>query len=441
MSQRLAKLPLVTALAAAALGLSPGAAASLSAHEAVPAWAAATEAPDLGRKGAWDVGTRVESITLPARPGLQGPAEATVPVRLFYPASDAKGARARYTHELKPPQLAAVLIEEDGLAIPSAPPPAGDEFPLVVMSHGLGGWSTHFSRLAEVLASHGYVVASIDHADARYEDVPGFLAAFGDVLLRRSHDQRAVMAALTAGDTAKGLPIDRTAPVGLLGYSMGGYGAVGTAGGRYAVTVPPFTGLPANARNKLAEDTAAAAPQLGAAVFLAPWGAQPESRAWTAEDIANVRVPSLVIAGSDDKVVNYAEGLSWLFEQMKGADRYMLTLREAGHNVAGNAQPVPVDAPASIIDWFGDPVWRGERLNQVVTHFVVAFLDSELKGKTDAAKYLAVPCANSNDGRWPMPFGALYDGTTAGDAQPGYWRGFHRGRAAGMTMEYRKAGE
>lgn len=441
MSRTMAKLPFFAALAVAALGLSPGAAANEQPANAAETWAVASETPDLGRPGKWTIGTRVEDIALPRRPGLAGPRRDMLSVRLFYPTDSASGTPARYRHELKPPKMAAVTVEEAGMAFDGAPPSTKQRFPLVVLSHGLGGWSTHFSRIAEILASHGYVVASIDHADASYEDVPGFLAAFGDVLLRRSHDQRAVLAAIGDGRGAKDLPIDRQASFGLLGYSMGGYGALGTAGAQYDQGAKPFAGLPPAARTALAVETAAAAPRLGAVALLAPWGGQPDSRAWRDADLARVRAPVLMIGGSNDTVVDYGNGLAWLFGHLTGSDRRMLTLREAGHNIAGNARPLRPETPPQILDWFGDPVWRSERLNQVIAHFLVAFFDAQLKKDKSAAAYLAVPTPDSNDGTWPMPFGELYDGQTAGDAQPGYWRGFHRGRAVGMTLEHRKIGE
>ena len=49
-------------------------------------------------------------------------------------------------------------------AAPGAAPDAG-KHRLVLLSHGYGGWDTHMSQLGEVLASHGYVVAAIDHVD------------------------------------------------------------------------------------------------------------------------------------------------------------------------------------------------------------------------------------------------------------------------------------
>ncbi len=48
-------------------------------------------------------------------------------------------------------------------AAPLAPAPAPDGWPLVTFAHGLGGFRSQNSFLAEDLASHGVVVAALDH--------------------------------------------------------------------------------------------------------------------------------------------------------------------------------------------------------------------------------------------------------------------------------------
>jgi platelet-activating factor acetylhydrolase len=48
-------------------------------------------------------------------------------------------------------------------AVENAPPAPIDELPAVVFSHGLGGIRTTYSSVCSDLASHGYVVAAIEH--------------------------------------------------------------------------------------------------------------------------------------------------------------------------------------------------------------------------------------------------------------------------------------
>lgn len=437
------------ALAGMLLGSVP-VAASASPVPANPSagtnWAAAAEAPALARPGAYRVGTSRIAVTVPARPGLSAQGLQSAPhqlsLRLFYPAG-AGGRQAVYRHTLNLPRTAPIQLTERGLAYAGAAPLAGESFPLVVLSHGFGGWSEHFSRIAEVLASHGYVVASLDHGDMAFNDVPGFLLSFGNVLLDRPVDQRAAIAALLDGPVPRGSPlalVDRTQPIGLIGYSMGGYGALGTAGARYAPNAGPYAGF-SNEGRALLVQASPVEDRIGALVLMSPWGGQPDNRVWTASALEAVRAPTLMIAGDRDDVVNYADGVRWIFDHLGGTERRLLSLHQASHNIAGNAAKLPLDASADQVGFFREPVWRQERLNQVTTHFIVAFLDSALKHRAEAQAYLDVPMVESDQGEWPVAFGAEVGGQLAGDAQPRYWRGFPRRWALGMRLERKGIGE
>lgn len=400
----------------------------------------------MARPGPHRVGTVRTIVPVPDRPGA---ASSTIqamafnlPVRLFYPARGGK-TQAVYRHTINLPKAAPYTLEEHGAAFSDAVPLAQGRFPLVVLSHGFGGWDAHMSRLCEIIASHGYVVASLDHGDAKFDDLPGFLSSFSQVLAARPLDQRvAIGALLQLARKRQGAMalVDPSRPVGLIGYSMGGYGAIGTAGADYDPSARPFAGMAAPQRQRLAEHSQVAA-NIGALALLAPWGSQPDSRVWTAEALNRIKAPVLLVDGDQDDVVNYAEGVRWLFANLRGTERRLLTLQQAKHNIAGNQVDLPGNASADLIGYFREPVWRQERLNQVLAHFLTAFLDANLKSDRDAGRYLDVPVEESNLGRWPVAPGELTGGTPAGDSQPGYWRGFARGWAVGMQLEKRAKGE
>lgn len=113
------------------------------------------------------------------------------------------------------------------------PDSASAPYPLVIVSHGYPGSSLAFTYLTEHLASRGYVVASIAHTDSTFTDT----GAFGSTLLNRSLDQLFTVEAL-AGVSADAesrllsgmIDADNTA---LIGYSMGGYGALNAIGAGY----------------------------------------------------------------------------------------------------------------------------------------------------------------------------------------------------------------
>ena len=83
---------------------------------------------------------------------------------LWYPARRAGGTPTLAAPD--PASGAPLDITTEGIAVP-APRRSPGRFPLVVISHGFGGWAGGMTYLAENLASKGYVVASIDHADGQ----------------------------------------------------------------------------------------------------------------------------------------------------------------------------------------------------------------------------------------------------------------------------------
>jgi predicted dienelactone hydrolase len=334
-------------------------------------------------------------------------------------------------------------LEFDGRAFDGATPLPDGQFPLVVMSHGFNGWSTQFSNLAEHIASRGYVVASIDHADRPIESITDFVHSFAYVLASRSLDQRQVIAQLLerADEDSEG-PYALIDPeqIALIGYSMGGYGALATGGGDYDYQSDTFGSVPADALEPVR--TAAAEPSpVDAIIAFAPWGGQPDNRVWSAETLAPISIPVLLISGSQDDVSNHAEGVSWIFDQLTGTQRHMLVFREARHNIIGNAFELPADAPFRAIEFLAEPVWRQDRINSINQHFVTAFLDLTLKGDTDKASYLDVPVPTASDSQWPVSTGEQLNGKFAGEAEPDHWRGFQRRWAAGLELRAKAAGE
>ncbi len=410
--------------------------------------ARSVEAPELGRPGAFAVGTRRIALDEPARPmlGASGyqAGHVTLGATLFYPTLRNDGPRVVYQHSASRPQGKFYAITETGIARADVPVVPDHRFPLVVVSHGYGGWSTHFSRVLELIASHGYVVAAIDHEDLPHDDVPAFLASFGNVLVERSADQRAAIAGLlTFAREGKGVfaAVNPEAPIGLIGYSMGGYGATATAGAVYDPAAHPLATIPQAGRDALARPDPATAAKVGALVLIAQWGAQPDSRMWTTSAVNAITAPTLLIDGDQDDVVNYHDGVRWLFDHMTSADRRLLTFHGAHHNLVGNAVTLAPDAPEDVVGWFTDPVWRQERLNQLGAHFITAFLDASLRQDADHRAFLDVPTVESDAGVWPVAFGQQTGGRRSAAGEPGYWRGFARGSAAGMALEHKEKGK
>lgn len=209
-------------------------------------------APELASYGPRPVGVRTLVVTdhdrvdvlrtTPGGPIVRGDRPLTLEV--WYPAaaSSSDPATHQYRAVLRDPTVTVTLT---GRATrDAAPSPAGAPFPLVVISHGYPGNRYLMSHLGENLASKGYVVASIDHADSTYDD----LKAFASTLYNRPLDQRfavdavAALGAAGSGSVLSGLvDADHTA---IIGYSMGGYGVLNVIGGAYRQAAASFTAAP-----------------------------------------------------------------------------------------------------------------------------------------------------------------------------------------------------
>lgn len=418
-----------------------------------------TELPELGRAGDYAIATQVHTIALPNRPlitasstvtGNVDPAARSLRVRVWYPTAATTGETASYERDLSRNPDSPLPIIFEGRAIESAEIIAGQKFPLVVMSHGYGGWAEHFSFLGEHIASRGYVVASIDHADARADGPVSLLLSFGNVLQNRSLDQHQIIehllsnaASNAASDNSGYAAAIDVEHIGLIGYSMGGYGALRTAGAPYDYTGEGLDNLPEASKQAMQDGTSKPA-AVNALVALAPWGGAPDNRSWTLEGLGKITVPTLIIAGNQDDVVDFDRGVSWIFDNAKGTSRNLLVYREARHNIAGNAITDP-DFPANkdfaTAEYLREPVWRTERINAINQHFITAFLDLHLKGDADKATYLIPPTEDSNDSVWPLAFGEQLNGKLAGEAETTHWRGFQNRWALGMEMHTKTKGE
>ena len=346
-------------------------------------------------------------------------------VEMWYPAAAGSTGETSFESYIRDGKTVVTL---EGRAVrDAAPAETGEAFPLVILSHGYPGNRFLMSHLAENLASKGYVVASIDHTDSTYPDQ----AAFASTLVNRSLDQLFVLDAMArlnddaTSDLAGRINANST---GVIGYSMGGYGAVVTAGGGLSEVAMAYAPHDTLAIHRQGSETheALSDPRIKTAVAIGPWGMN--RGLWDAEGLAGIDIPMLFIAGSNDRTSLYEGGVRAIWEGATSVDRALLTFEGGGHNTVAPI-PAPTESfAAGVSGHYTDPVWDTVFMNNVGQHFVTAWMDTLLKGDAAKAAYLdLVP--NGRDGVWSVNG----DGSTQRDHS--YWAGFAEVTADGLRYE------
>jgi pimeloyl-ACP methyl ester carboxylesterase len=300
---------------------------------------------------------------------------------------------------------------------------------LVVVSHGRSNPTAGMSWLGENLASKGYVVAAIRHQDPPITDRSGD----PETWLRRPLDIAFVARSLQETLAAEGL-VDPTRTA-LVGYSMGGYGALTCAGAVLEPEAPIVKRMPGDLLRPYArggaKTDAVRVPNVRAVVAISPAGG---AYTWGAEGLRGVTAPLLVIAGDRDKTVGYVNGARAVYEAATSARRYLLTYRYGAHNLG--LAPVPETMRSNLwtVDWFEDPVWRKDRIVAINLHFITAFLDVYVRGDASRSAYIDGLVPDGSAGQWPaankLPYAAYSPG--AGDIT--VWKGFQRRYAEGLEF-------
>ncbi|MRW93771.1 dienelactone hydrolase [Duganella sp. FT80W] len=395
------------------------------------------DAPELAARGSLQVGVRTlvtehkDQLDL-----LHASAEQPNPrytrkltLEVWYPAQLAAGQKEHtvYTDVLgagpNDPKRPNTPFQFNGRAARDAAPApatAGTRYPLVILSHGYPGSRLQMSYLTENLASKGYVVVAIDHLESTRADK----ANFASTLLNRRLDDLFVLNTVAAwakpgsGNFLAGVvDADNAA---LIGYSMGGYGALNTVGAGVSATAAAYVPGGALAINQQGNPQYEAArdPRIKAVVAFAPWGGA--NKIWDAAGLAGVRTPTLFISGDQDDVAGYKDGVVKLFEGTIHADRYLLTYVGGRHNSAPNPPSPAHWSNPDDFQSYSEPVWDSRRINNINQHFVTAFLGIQLKRQPLQA-YLELP-----------PLQA--DGTVKED--PGLWKGFPKRAALGLEWRH-----
>jgi len=182
---------------------------------------------DPFERGPSPVGTRTIELHDASR-------DRTLPVDVWYPAAEKHRGEDQddATRDRYKPLPMAPEVSQDAVRDAAA---AEGPFPLVVFSHGFGGERRQSTHLCTHLASHGYVVAAMDHVGNTTTDMmqmqmsgtPPDVNLIHTFIGDRPGDASFVIDRLLAGDAGLEIDPDR---IGMSGHSFGGWTTLATTG-------------------------------------------------------------------------------------------------------------------------------------------------------------------------------------------------------------------
>lgn len=387
--------------------------------------------PEFAISGDRQVGVKTIEVTNPNALNLTDFASKTarkLTLEVWYPATE--GAHNEPLASYKAVTRLHKTFELAGIAHRNVKPIAEGKFPLVVLSHGYTGYRSMMFYLGEHLASHGFIVIAIDHTDSTTGEIdlvnaPN--AGFVSTLINRAKDQQFVLEAATKPDFFLNNIIDKN-NAAVIGYSMGGYGAINTVGGCYDAKAQNLMqlGFPEQAATALLPvfnfcNAGRARPdkRWKAMIGFAPWGQ--EFNIHQPEALAKLTVPTLYISGDEDDVSGFTHGVEKLYKQTSPADNYLLVYENAHHNIAPHPAPVVAYETDEDLGHYFEPSWNSEQLTRINEHMSLVFLNCYVKQQKSACEYL------------PKRINAAQIKKADGSLTPP-WPGFKSRWAAGMRF-------
>ncbi len=355
------------------------------------------DAPLYGQRGPYAVGVRDFVIDTPER---------QIPVTVWYPASNPEGLEEAVTYTMDFLPDPAAGFPTGGRALrDAAADPSGGPYPLVLYSHGAWCYPAIASFLLEHLASHGFVVMAAVHED---NWGTGMQTTYKSEISRPQDMVRQLDLAeelTNSGGELAGL-IDME-HVAVTGQSFGGTIALEMDGARINVADWQETycvDFPDDEDCKVYPDHFEEMAKL-AGLDAVPDGLWPD---WsdpridavvaTAPGVSmlggggldGMRRPFMLLVGTSDPWINAVLEYRKAFETIPAAEKTRVQFEGAGHMIFGNAceaEPGMVDAGFYFV--CADQVWDMNRAQDLIDHFVTAFLLAELKGDAEAAAALA----------------------------------------------------
>ena len=361
--------------------------------------------PELALAGQYTVGVKTITATDNRRLNTDNFITSTsrsLVLEVWYPAKSLEDHFRQVRATYKDVTRLQQPFELQGKAYRNADPVNDIKPPLVLLSHGFSGYRTQMFYLGEHLASHGYVVVGIDHTgstNAEMTDEAKWASGGINTFYNRARDHQFVLNFLSNQESSAvasdlELLID-TNKAAIIGYSMGGFGAINTVGGCYTfsatnlkkIGVPSILAslLPLRLNSCFAGEKELD-PRWKAVQVFSPWGGELDVH--DVKSMKKITVPMFYVAGDQDNTSGFENGIKKLFKQTGSANKYMMVYENARHNIAGHPPPSIAFNTDFELGHYFEPSWKIETLNRVNKHMTLAFLDCHVKNDKDRCNYL-----------------------------------------------------
>jgi predicted dienelactone hydrolase len=318
-----------------------------------------------------------------------------LPIQIWYPVDpeDATGTETFY-------ELMNFAGTPLGLTSPVAfdDAPVSDRpfFPLVVFSHGSGSINIQSAALMEALASHGFVVASANHVGNTTFDGPDDLP-YEDSITDRPKDVSFVIDTMLERNFDPADPLFASInpfSIGVTGHSFGGYTALAMAAGFSGSTFGPV------------------APDRRVRAVLPVSGVQ---SAFSDAELEAVRVPVMVLGGTNDTVVPIDPNSIRPFETVGSKSVYRIDIEGPTHShfanicdiadvILGLGLPVelwPAIGAGALVDPYLEtcvpPAYPLSEATRLQSLYTVAFFKRHVAWDLRYATYLKASYADENE--------------------------------------------